>query len=77
MPDATRPYKVWGYPLIPALVLLFNAFYLVITLYDDINNYLSGKAHIMNSVFGLVLTATGIPLYFYFKMRGRVKDSGK
>lgn len=69
MPDAERPYKVWGYPWMPVLVILFNAFYLVIMMYNDISNYLSGKTHIMNSVFGLALTATGIPLYWYFRKK--------
>ncbi|CAN5683223.1 amino acid permease [soil metagenome] len=69
MPDAERPYKVWGYPWMPLLVLLFNAFYLIVILYNDISNYVTGKTHIMNSVFGLVLTATGIPLYWYFKRK--------
>lgn len=71
MPNAERPYKVWGYPWMPILVILFNVFYLVVMLYNDISNYISGKTHIMNSVFGLVLTAIGIPLYWYFKMRQR------
>ena len=69
MPDAERPYKVWGYPWMPLLALFFNAFYLVMVLYRDISDYISGKTHIMNSVFGLVLTALGIPLYWYFKTR--------
>ena len=69
MPAAERPYKVWLYPWMPLLVLLFNAFYLVMILYNDISNYTSGKTHIMNSVFGLVLTASGIPLYWYFKKK--------
>ena len=69
MPDVHRPYKVWGYPWMPVLVLLFNAFYLVIMLYNDINNYITGKTHVINSVFGLVLTAIGIPLYWYFKRK--------
>ena len=25
MPDAPRPYKVWGYPVVPAIVILFSA----------------------------------------------------
>ena len=74
MPDRERPYRVWGYPWIPIIVILFNAFYLVITLVDDIQKYLEGKTRLMNSVFGLVVTAAGIPLYYYFKWRYRKKD---
>ena len=67
MPNAERPYRLWGYPFIPLVVLLFNIFYLVITVYNYINNYVSGKTHIINSVFGLVLVSIGIPFYWYFK----------
>jgi basic amino acid/polyamine antiporter, APA family len=74
MPDAERPYKVWGYPWMPILVLLFNAFYLVVMLYNDINNYITGRAHIINSVFGLALCALGIPLYWYFKRQKKQEE---
>jgi APA family basic amino acid/polyamine antiporter len=69
MPGNERPYKVWGFPWIPIVVILFNAFYLVITLVDDIQKYLEGKTKLMNSVFGIVVTALGIPLYYYFKWK--------
>lgn len=69
MPGNERPYKVWGYPWIPIIVILFNAFYLAITLVDDIQKYLEGKTKLMNSVFGIVVTAAGIPLYYYFKWK--------
>lgn len=69
MPNEERPYKVWGYPWMPVITILFNAFYLIVMLYNDISNYINGKTHIMNSVFGLVLTAIGIPLYYYFKRK--------
>lgn len=67
MPDSERPYKVWGYPVVPIIFILFTAFYFAVTLYTDINNYISGKTYFINSVFGLVLTIIGIPLYWYFK----------
>lgn len=69
MPDKKRPYKVWGYPWMPILVVLFNAFYLAITLVDDISSYVAGKTQIMNSVFGIAVVVTGIPLYFYFNWK--------
>lgn len=74
MPDEKRPYKVWGYPWMPVLVLLSNAFYLVVILYNDINNYITGKTHIINSVFGLALCALGIPLYYYFKQNKKQEE---
>jgi basic amino acid/polyamine antiporter, APA family len=69
MPDKERPYRVWGYPWVPILVILFNAFYLIITLVDDIQNYIEGKTRLMNSVFGILVTAAGIPLYYYFRWK--------
>jgi len=72
MPDVHRPYKVWGYPWMPVLVLLFNAFYLVVTVEDDVSNFMDGKTPMMNSVSGIILTVMGIPLYYYFRKRKRV-----
>jgi APA family basic amino acid/polyamine antiporter len=66
-PWKERPYRVWGYPWMPLLVILFNGGYLLLTLYDDVRNYLDGKTPVMNSVFGLVVVALGIPLYVYFR----------
>lgn len=72
-PDLVRPYKVKGYPWLPVLFIVFTLFYLITTVYNDINAYSSGKAPIINSVFGLVLTAAGIPFYWYFQRQKRKK----
>ena len=69
MPDMPRPYKVWGYPWMPALVIIFNLLYLIITVCNDVSNYLSGKTHVINSVFGIILCLIGVPFYFYFKKK--------
>jgi APA family basic amino acid/polyamine antiporter len=74
MPAAERPYKIFGYPWIPALLLLFNLLYLVITLYSDISNYMAGKSRMMNSIFGIVLTGIGIPFYWYFQWKYKKGD---
>jgi basic amino acid/polyamine antiporter, APA family len=66
-PDLPRPYKAWGYPLAPLAFIVFTLFYLGTTLYNDITAYSSGKSPIINSVLGLLLTATGIPFYWYFQ----------
>ena len=70
-PGKARPYKVWGYPWMPLMVILFNGGYLFFTLYDDIRNYIDGKTPVMNSVFGLVVVCLGVPLYLYFKRNRR------
>ena len=74
MPDVHRPYKLKGYPYLPVIFILFSLLYVVITLYNDINGYIEGKSHIINSVFGLALTGIGIPLYWYFKKKETKKE---
>jgi APA family basic amino acid/polyamine antiporter len=69
MPDAERPYKIWGYPFIPLLFIAFSAFYLVTTVYNDVSNYLNDRQPVINSVLGMVITAIGIPLYFYYRKK--------
>lgn len=77
MPGKERPYRVWGYPWVPIIIILFNAFYLIITLVDDIQKYMEGKTRLMNSVFGIVVTAAGIPLCYYFRWRYKSRtDTG-
>ena len=75
MPDKDRPHRVWGYSWVPVLVILFNALYLVVTLVDDIQNYVEGKSRLMNSFFGIVVTAAGIPLYYYFRWKYQIKTN--
>jgi APA family basic amino acid/polyamine antiporter len=72
MPDATRPYKVWGYPYVPVLFIAFASFYLVSTIWNDIHNYVTGRAPVINSLLGLVITVLGIPLFVW-----RRKKEGK
>lgn len=67
MPDQPRPYKIWGFPWVPILFIGFTAFYLVTTVYSDVSNYLNGRQPVINSVLGMIITAIGIPLYYYFR----------
>jgi APA family basic amino acid/polyamine antiporter len=71
MPDSSlerpRPYKVFGYPVVPAVFVTVASFYVIITLYNDIVAYAQGQTPIINSVFGLLLVASGLPLYWYFR----------
>ena len=58
-PDLYRPYRTWGYPVVPVLFVL-SAFCLVLsTLFDSPRE----------SVFGLVLIFLGLPFYFHWKKR--------
>ena len=59
-PDAPRPYRVWGYPWVPAAFTLFAVGYVALTLRENPRD----------SLFGLLLVATGLPGYFYWRRRG-------
>lgn len=67
MKNTERPYKVWGYPFVPAIFLLFTTFFLVSTVYTDVMNYRNGTAPIINSLFGLLIASIGVPVYFLSK----------
>ncbi len=69
MPDVKRSYKTWGYPFVPIIFIFFAAFYFVVTLYNDVSNYISGKTEFVNSVYGLVLIVSGIPVYLFYKRK--------
>lgn len=59
MPDAPRPYKVWGYPVIPALFIIFCIGLIINTVY----------ARTREAGIGLVLILIGIPFYWWFKRK--------
>lgn len=75
MPNAHRPYRVWGYPFIPAIFVAFACLYVGITLYGDIVAYSEGRTELINSVFGLFLVGMGIPFYIYFRSKDKQKAS--
>jgi APA family basic amino acid/polyamine antiporter len=60
MPNAERPYKAWGYPVVPALFLLVTGYLLVNTFW----------AAPTEAIFGLLLIGLGFPVYYLF-FRGR------
>ncbi len=69
MPDLERPYKIWMHPFVTLLFIGFTALFLVITVYNDITNYIHHRQPVVNSLLGIVITALGIPLYFYFRRK--------
>src|SRR4029077_11947679 len=54
-PDLPRPYRAWGYPVLPALYILVSVFFLY--------NILVGDPR--NSGMGLVLSAAGLIGYAF------------
>jgi APA family basic amino acid/polyamine antiporter len=55
-PDLPRPYKAWGYPVVPTIYILVSVFFLW--------NILVGDPR--NSGMGLALAALGLPAYAYW-----------
>jgi basic amino acid/polyamine antiporter, APA family len=73
MPDAPRPYKVPGYPLVPWIFVIFAVLYLGFTVYNDVIGYqaaiAAGKPALINSAFGTVLTLIGAPIYLFYRAK--------
>jgi APA family basic amino acid/polyamine antiporter len=72
MPLQPRPYKVWGYPIVPIQFIAFASFYVVSTIWNDVSNFRAGNVPVINSLLGLAITALGIPLYWFFKSKKRL-----
>jgi amino acid transporter len=72
-PDAPRPFKVPGYPVVPVVFVAFGLIYLVLTLYNDIAAYrqavAAGRPALMNCALGAALVLSGTPVYFYFRRK--------
>jgi APA family basic amino acid/polyamine antiporter len=59
-PHVARPYRVSGYPIVPALYVLGAAFFVI---------YIFVGAP-TESLIGIALVATGLPAYFVLRRRG-------
>jgi APA family basic amino acid/polyamine antiporter len=59
MPEAPRPYKVWGYPVVPAIVILFCACLVFNTVFSRPRE----------AAIGMILMLTGVPMYYLFKKK--------
>ena len=56
-PELERPYKVWGYPYVPAFFILFSSAIMINTFFESPQQ----------SLMGIGLTLLGIPAYLYWK----------
>lgn len=59
MPDAPRPYKTLGYPVVPILYILFCVVLIVNTLMEQTRD----------AVIGIALILVGAPVYLYLKSK--------
>ncbi len=64
-PDAPRPYKAFGYPVVPILFLLVAGWLLI-------NTILTSP---MQSFIGIFLIALGLPVYYYLTRGKRTEQS--
>ncbi len=55
-PDVPRPYRTWGYPVVPALFILAATVLL----------YYTFKENLRNSIAGTLVILAGIPVFYYF-----------
>jgi basic amino acid/polyamine antiporter, APA family len=55
-PEADRPYRVWGYPLVPAVFVVVAAALLYYTFANNLRNSAAGTAAIL----------AGIPVFYFF-----------
>src|ERR1044071_7509377 len=58
-PDAERPYRTWGYPVVPILFLIGSTFLILMTLINSPRQ----------SAIGLVLILLGVPVYWLLQSR--------
>ncbi|MFB9864996.1 APC family permease [Rufibacter immobilis] len=61
MPEAPRPYKVWGYPVVPAIMILFCAVLFCNTI----------MVRPREAAIGMGLMLTGIPMYWWFLRKNK------
>ncbi|MDQ3244717.1 MAG: amino acid permease, partial [Gemmatimonadota bacterium] len=66
-PDAERPYRAIGYPVLPALYIVLATTIAIVLLIAD-----KTRAQALS---GLVLVAIGIPVYFVWRKTGSPSES--
>jgi basic amino acid/polyamine antiporter, APA family len=64
-PEAERPYKAFGYPVLPAV-------YIVLALFIDI---VLLRYKTQYSVAGLIIVLLGVPVYFIWSRRNQIAPS--
>jgi basic amino acid/polyamine antiporter, APA family len=74
-PAATRPYRTWGYPVVPALFIASSAVLLYYTFMESartpfLPKYAAGFVNSLASV-GLLLILLGIPVFLLFAGKRR------
>ena len=63
-PQADRPYRVWGYPVVPALFVAVSALLLYFTFTNNLPN----------SAYGTLAILAGIPVFYFFAGRKHITE---
>lgn len=66
-PDAVRPYKAWGYPVVPIVFLLVAGWLLINTIITSPRQ----------SFIGILLIILGLPVYYYLNSRTNNNSQGE
>ena len=63
-PKAARPYRVWGYPVVPVLFVIASALLLYYTFTDNLRN----------SALGSLVILAGVPVFYAFARRRQAQE---
>ncbi len=66
LPDAERPYRTWGYPVVPILFLIVSTWLIATTIWNTPRQ----------SGIGLFLILLGLPVYWYWERHNRRNSPG-
>jgi len=64
-PAAQLPYKVWGYPLVPALFIAVSAILL----------YYTFAGNFLDSLVGILIVLAGVPVFYVFSRHQRANTN--
>ncbi len=67
MPNASRPYKAWGYPYATLLFVAIAGWFLYNTLVEDTRN----------AAVGITLLLVSLPLYYFWTRRNSVSEDAE
>jgi len=88
LPDAERPYRTWGYPVVPLLFILAAAVLLAKTVWDVRTDAINGVGLILHGhlptgivmiakdppLFGIILIALGFPVYWLWSRLSKTTE---
>jgi APA family basic amino acid/polyamine antiporter len=66
-PEIERPYRTWGYPVVPVLFIVVSAWLIGTTIWNTP----------LQSSIGLGLIVIGLPVYWYWETQNRKGTSGE